>query len=620
MDVSGDDELVDRMVEEFPAETPEQIVEPITSGTADALTAAPKAKPVANDELEDDVALPTNAVTADNPDTDPNAPKRNGFMRFLGAIVPHIGDGAFDVVRKCIMLMGILVFIGAATYLVDDLILIPVQNTVLAESLQGLYTPDAPVTDETDDYPYPDGMDSAFNKLYRENNDVRGWISFHSTDGVTMNADYPIVQGADNDFYLFHDYYGTYNKNGTLFFDYRNKIFPTAKERNTIIYGHNMASGQMFAGLNTLLKGVEYARTAPSFTMNTLYEKGEYKVFAVVLANTQLEDGNPFGYLRTDFADNVEFATFLSEIQARSLYDYGDVDLRPDDTIVTLSTCSVYSDAHFNDGRTVVFARKVREGEDPATNVATITTNADVLMPYAWYINQDLEPHPYYLDANYVIQPIDTLLEYLATSTADPSGTGATTEFTLWTQNGTFGLISSITNPNLTIPANPPADVYVTQTTMSYLKEIRIDKVKKHYVVGEAFDYAGTQITGVYTDGRELPINPRYCALVGFNTNAPGTYYVTMHYGALNDSFTITVSLTGGDSTTTGTLSPNDTTTTVTPTDITFPPTQTTAVTTTTTKSTTSSTTTTKATTTTEATAAPTLPPVVITPEAEGLE
>ncbi len=382
------------------------------------------------------------------------APKRNVFMRFFGAIVPHVGDRAFDVVRKCVMLLAVLVFVGSMTYLVDDLVLVPRQNEVLAQTLAEQYDPDvSPVlTGDQANYSYPEGIDPSFKKLYYQNNDIRGWLSFHSSDGG-INLEYPIMQTADNDYYLHHDFLRTYNINGTCFFDYRNDFSrQNYQNSNTVIYGHNMSSGQMFAPLNRLIRGVEYARSAPTFTLNTIYRKGEYKVFAVMILNNDPADGTPFGYLRTEFADGVDFAMFLAEVKARSLYDYGDVDLLPTDEIVTLSTCNANQGLPFKNGRTAIVARRVRDGEDVSTDVSKITVNTDVVMPYGWYVNQNLEPHPYYVDANYVITPLDSLGAYMATSTA--TGTGATTTLPYVTQDGSL-VPSTTTSTESTAPTAP---------------------------------------------------------------------------------------------------------------------------------------------------------------------
>ncbi|MBR5135251.1 MAG: class B sortase [Clostridia bacterium] len=560
----SNDEL-DSMVSEF--RTPKhageaKIVEPTATGTADALTSIPKVRPAVHLPDEDDVAVvPAPKKAKKSPIPGFKKKKRNGVMAFLGAIVPRMGDGTFDVVRKLIMIAGIVVFVGAATYLVDDLVLIPYQNQVMAETLNSWYNrgsvPELTKAEAEYQY-YPEGIDPAFKKLYYNNNDVRGWLSFHSTDSsATINVEYPILQSADNDFYLYHDFNKSYNKNGSLFFDYRNDLnAPTSFNYNTIVYGHNMASGQMLANLNKLLYGVNYARVAPTFTMDTLYGTSEYKVFAVMVINTNREDGNPFGYLQTDFPDIMSYATFLANIRARSLYDYNDVDVRPDDQIVMLSTCNSKGEVHFTNGRTVVVARKVRDGESAATDVNKIVNNNDVIMPYGWYKNQEYEPHPYYVDASYNVPPLDTLQDYLNGVT---SPTGTTTTLA--------GGITLPTAPTTTLPLGTTTTA-PTESTQASVKSLYIEYTPKVYALGSEFDYANTKIFAVYTDGSRVQVKSRHCAIENFSTASLGTRFITIHYGAVKAQFKITVvspdAMTTAPSETTTTLAPDGTITTTT--------------------------------------------------------
>ena len=70
------------------------------------------------------------------------------------------------------------------------------------------------------------------------NNDYKFWLSIDNT-----KVNYPVVQGDDNKFYLEHNFSKEYSISGTLSVDYRNDI---NKDKNIIIYGHNMRNGTMF--------------------------------------------------------------------------------------------------------------------------------------------------------------------------------------------------------------------------------------------------------------------------------------------------------------------------------------------------------------------------------------
>lgn len=82
-----------------------------------------------------------------------------------------------------------------------------------------------------------------FQGLKAVNEDVCGWIYCEGTP-----IDYPVVQGEDNALYLRHNYEGSYNTAGSIFVEAGNR--PDFADSNTIIYGHHMKNGSMFACLD----------------------------------------------------------------------------------------------------------------------------------------------------------------------------------------------------------------------------------------------------------------------------------------------------------------------------------------------------------------------------------
>ena len=82
-----------------------------------------------------------------------------------------------------------------------------------------------------------------FEALRKSGPDIIGWISLPDSA-----INYPVTQADNNEYYLRHLYDGSYNKTGCLFADYENQA--DFSDRNTIIYGHNMRDGSMFAALN----------------------------------------------------------------------------------------------------------------------------------------------------------------------------------------------------------------------------------------------------------------------------------------------------------------------------------------------------------------------------------
>ncbi len=82
-----------------------------------------------------------------------------------------------------------------------------------------------------------------FDKLLSENEDTIGWVEVPGTD-----VDYPIVICGEDVFYIDHDFYGEYDDHGAIFVDdFNGKDF---SQLHTVIYGHDMLDGSMFASLH----------------------------------------------------------------------------------------------------------------------------------------------------------------------------------------------------------------------------------------------------------------------------------------------------------------------------------------------------------------------------------
>ena len=86
-----------------------------------------------------------------------------------------------------------------------------------------------------------------FEGLLAENSDVVGWIY---SEGTQIN--YPVLRGDSNETYLYHMINGEYNSSGSIFMDFR--CNPDLSDFNTIIYGHHMKNGSMFASLHQYIK------------------------------------------------------------------------------------------------------------------------------------------------------------------------------------------------------------------------------------------------------------------------------------------------------------------------------------------------------------------------------
>lgn len=185
-------------------------------------------------------------------------------------------------------------------------------------------------------------------KLYQENKDLAGWISIEG-----MKIDYPVLQNADNEYYLHHDFYGKDSKYGCLYVkDHADLQTGT----NFVIYGHNMKDGSMFGDLDLYQKESFY-KEHPRISFDTLYEERTYDIISVFRSQVYNAEDDVFKYYQFYEADTQEeFNDFYNNIKALSLYDTG-VEAQFGDTFLTLSTCAY----HVQDGRFVVVAKRTSE-------------------------------------------------------------------------------------------------------------------------------------------------------------------------------------------------------------------------------------------------------------------
>ena len=190
--------------------------------------------------------------------------------------------------------------------------------------------PTEPVATEADDILWP-VVD--FESLQAINPDVVGWIYIPGTD-----INYPVVRGDDNDEYIYRLFDGTYNKAGSIFMDYRNNS--AFFDKNTVLYGHHMRNGTMFAQLT------EYADQA-------FYEAHPYGMLVTPNGNYLVEFFS--GYVtnleatawKMRFSSDSDYSVWLDGI-ARKSYFTTDVIPLQSEQVLTLSTCTYdYDNARF---------------------------------------------------------------------------------------------------------------------------------------------------------------------------------------------------------------------------------------------------------------------------------
>lgn len=177
---------------------------------------------------------------------------------------------------------------------------------------------------------YPD-VD--FDSLVSVNEDVIAWIYIEDT-----NINYPVVQGDDNRYYASAMFNHDYNKAGSIFMDYRNQ--PDFTDKHTIIYGHNMRNGSMFADVRKY-QDQEFYDEHPTGLIMTPEKNYHFEVVAAYVAS--LADNA----WQLEFFSDEDLEVWLREAMERSEFTSSTIPTAQDQ-IITLSTCSYeYSDARF---------------------------------------------------------------------------------------------------------------------------------------------------------------------------------------------------------------------------------------------------------------------------------
>lgn len=190
-----------------------------------------------------------------------------------------------------------------------------------------------------------------YQEIYAENEDLVGWLEI---DGTVIN--YPVLQSdseEDSQFYLTHSFAKKKDKNGSLFMDYRNDFVD--RDTNIIIYGHNMKSGAMFGTLKKYLeKG--YLEKHSKIRFDTIYERGTYEVIGAFLSEVSYQDEYTFRYYNFLNANNEsEFEAFCVNVMQLDALKKGILDAKYGDQLLTLSTCSSYTD----EGRMFIIAKRI---------------------------------------------------------------------------------------------------------------------------------------------------------------------------------------------------------------------------------------------------------------------
>lgn len=172
-----------------------------------------------------------------------------------------------------------------------------------------------------------------FDGLKARNSDVVGWIY-----GPGTPINYPVVQGSDNEYYLTHMVDNRENKCGSIFMDSLNA--EDFSNDNSIVHGHHMRNGSMFAGL-TKYTAQSYYDAHPVMWLVTPDRNYQVEIFTGFVTTADSD------VWQIEFASQEEYGKWLTEMKEASSFE-SSVEPDTKDHIITLATCSYEnSDSRF---------------------------------------------------------------------------------------------------------------------------------------------------------------------------------------------------------------------------------------------------------------------------------
>jgi sortase B len=325
--------------------------------------------------------------------------KQNIFVSAGRAVVPLKGDKPLEIVRKCVFIVSFAVAITCLVWILQDMNASRANENLnsgileMVEQSRLTGRPSIPPEEARQIEEAVPGIMPEYIDIYSQNNDVIGWVN---VPGTKIN--YPVLQrrwtnedgsiGGSNQYYLDHDFNNRPSKHGTIFAEWRFPFTPTSRPDNSVLYGHNIHDGSMFANaaryypyynMSRAYANANFYKTNPLIYFDTLYETGVYKVFAAMYVHTEEDKyDDVFDYFRwREFPDRDTFYAFIVNVLDRSGI-YTDVDIEYGDEILTLSTCYYPLGEHI-DSRVAVFARRVRPGESLDVNTDAAYHNTSPL-------------------------------------------------------------------------------------------------------------------------------------------------------------------------------------------------------------------------------------------------
>lgn len=283
-------------------------------------------------------------------------------------LFPRREDSVFEIIRKLVFLIAVVVFVVAGVMLAITLIqskrAVDLKNSLTSE-LEQFEVSTVTSIDENGNVieiePTQEQQDiAAIDKLEYLKSKNPNTVGYLTMSGVDVYE--PILQAEDNSYYLTHAFDGTENKAGAVFLDYRAEISADRQSDMLVLYGHNQRDGTMFGNLKHYKRDVDFYKRNPFITFETEYGSQKYVIFGFFVTNTLAKhdsNGEVFHYHDYPELYSEEVYTWYMEQVAKRNEIISPIDVTYGDKFLVLSTCS----NEYSGSRFVVMARKLRPGE-----------------------------------------------------------------------------------------------------------------------------------------------------------------------------------------------------------------------------------------------------------------
>lgn len=320
-----------------------------------------------------------------------------GDKKKKGSLLPKRNDPTSEKIRKIVFLISVVALIISAGWLINDYFVQPYltakQNSEVSSLISDADSTPEDVIEKFNNFDEKEKT-VTFASLREANEELEAWIVVPGA-----NISLPVVQTTDNSKYLNRGLNQKYLASGTAFIDAYNNS-PFSGDMNTTIYAHNMRDGSMFGSIKNYKK-VETYKKNPLVYVYTEKENYVYKIYSVFLTSTAYKDDNNYvlGYTFKNLSSDENFASYMEEIKQRS-YFTTDVDYKAGDKILTLSTCDR---TVIKNGRLVLVARLVRDGETEEVNTASSQKNPNQKFPNAYY-EKNNQKNPYANSVKWIAQ------------------------------------------------------------------------------------------------------------------------------------------------------------------------------------------------------------------------